>query len=590
VLTTLGVAGAYADYAVLEDPGALPGGDWAVLFSERGWPALFVAVTAIAYVFPDGRLPSPRWRRVAILAAASFAVLIVVALVSTDRYSERFRAVSSPLPDLPESVVSVPFLISGLGAFAGLVAAVLALRLRFKRSSGVERLQLKWLAYAAGLVPAAVVASIIESSIAGGEGAVTAIATSLALTAIPVAIGIAVMRYRLYDIDRLVNRTLVYVTMTAGLAAIFAAVSLVLGVAIGSGSTLPTAAATLAVALVFGPLRSRVQILVDRRFDRARYEGLRKIERFLAELRAGRAAPEATGEVMADAIGDPSLELFFWLPAEQIHVDASGRAVEELPAAGAARTPVRRGALQLATVVHDRALGWRPDLLESVIGAAGLAIEIARLRVEVRRRLAEVEESRARIVTAGYQERRRLERDLHDGAQQRLVSIGLALRHVQGRLPAPSREAEELDATVAALAEAIEELRELARGVRPAGLDDGLAAALRELAARSPLATTVDATLERFDDSLETAAYFVASEALTNAAKHADASDVSVSAGRRNGNLVVSVRDDGLGGAVPSEGSGLAGMIDRVAALGGTLTVDSPPGRGTLVTAELPCE
>ena len=146
---------------------------------------------------------------------------------------------------------------------------------------------------------------------------------------------------------------------------------------IGSGSTLATAAATLAVALVFGPLRSRVQVLVDRRFDRARYEGLRKIERFLEDLRAGRAVPEATGEVMADAIGDPSLELLFWLPAEAIHVDAAGHAVGELSAAGRARTPVRRGELQLATVVHDRALGERPDLLESAIEAAGLAIEIA---------------------------------------------------------------------------------------------------------------------------------------------------------------------------------------------------------------------
>ena len=138
---------------------------------------------------------------------------------------------------------------------------------------------------------------------------------------------------------------------------------------------------------------------------------------------------------MAEATGDPSLELFFWLPAEEVHVDASGRVVPELPAAGRARTPVRRGELLLATVVHDTALDERPDLLESVIEAAGLAIEIARLRVEVRRRLAEVEQSRARIVTAGYEERRRLERDLHDGAQQRLVSIGLALRHVQRRLP-----------------------------------------------------------------------------------------------------------------------------------------------------------
>ena len=307
------------------------------------------------------------------------------------------------------------------------------------------------------------------------------------MTAIPVAIGVAVMRYRLYEIDRLINRTLVYVTLTAALAATFAAVSLTLGVAIGSGSTLATAAATLVVVLLFRPLRSRVQVLVDRRFDRARYEGLRKVERFLEELRAGRAAPEATGEVMAEAIGDPGLELFFWLPAEEVHVDASGHAVDESAYRRRGAHPNSAGWIAAGDRRPRQSTGERPDLLESVIDAAGLAIEIARLRVEVSRRLAEVEESRARIVTAGYEERRRLERDLHDGAQQRLVSIGLALRHVQGQLPTPSPEADELNATVKEVSDAIEELRELARGVRPAGLDDGLSPALRDLASRSPL-------------------------------------------------------------------------------------------------------
>ena len=184
--------------------------------------------------------------------------------------------------------------------------------------------------------------------------------------------------------------------------------------------------------------------------------------------------------------------------------------------------------LPLATVLHDEALGQRPDLLESVIGASGLAIEIARLRVEVRRQLAEVEESRERIVTAGYEERRRLERDLHDGAQQRLVSIGLALRHLQGQLPAEAEQSEILDSTVGEVSRAIAELRELARGVRPAGLDDGLATALQALASRSRLRVKVEATGERFEERFETAAYFVASEALANAAKHANASQVAV--------------------------------------------------------------
>jgi signal transduction histidine kinase len=251
---------------------------------------------------------------------------------------------------------------------------------------------------------------------------------------------------------------------------------------------------------------------------------------------------------------------------------------------------VNRGSLHLATVVHDKALGDHPDLLESVIEAAGLAIEIARLRVEVIRQLAEVEDSRTRIVTAGYAERRRLERDLHDGAQQRLVSIGLAVRHVQAQLPSASPEANELDTAVDELGRAIEELRELARGVRPAGLDDGLGAALERLARQSALPTTVRATPERFEDGVETTVYFVASEALANAAKHARASLVSLEVARTNGTLVLTVADDGVGGALPSAGSGLAGINDRVAALGGSLRIDSAAGRGTTVTAELPCE
>ncbi len=590
VLALNGVAANYATYGLLERPGSLPGAEWAVLFDQSGWPTVFAAFTAIAFVFPDGRLPSPRWRPIAWAAIASFALFLLLSFVRPGSFAKPFEAVSSPLPRLPEAIFIAPFTIGALGMLASLFAAALAVGIRLRRSSGIERSQIKLLAYAAALIPAAVVAGWVEALLGSGSDTATVIGLVLVVLAIPLAIGVAVMRYRLYEVDRLINRTLVYLALSALLALTYAAVSLTLGVALGAGSTLPTAAATLAVALAFGALRSRVQRLVDRRFSRARYEGLRRVERYLVELRAGRATPEATGEVLAEALGDPSLELFFWLPESDEHVDSSGRPARVAPESRRELTPVRRGSLLLGAVLHDRALSERPDLLESVIDAAGLAIEIGRLRAEVARRLAEVEQSRARIVTAGYEERRRLERDLHDGAQQRLVSIGLALRHIQGQLPAPSREAGELDATVAELGEAIKELRELARGVRPARLDDGLSAALRELASRSALRTTVEATEERFQDHLETAAYFVASEALANAAKHAQASQVTVTAARQNGSLLVCVRDDGVGGACPTEGSGLGGMTDRVAALGGSLSVDSPPGQGTAVTMELPCE
>jgi signal transduction histidine kinase len=333
-----------------------------------------------------------------------------------------------------------------------------------------------------------------------------------------------------------------------------------------------------------------VQDGVDRRFNRARYEGLRRVERFLDDLRGGRAAPEDAGAVLADALGDPGLELRYWLPESHAYADARGRPVADRPGDGRARLPVLRAGAPLAMVVHDPALDERPDLRASVVEAAGLAIEIARLRVELRRQLDEVRESRARIVAAGDAERRRIERDLHDGAQQRLVSVGLALRHVQHELGASANGASSsLDGAVDEIGHAITDLRELARGVRPAQLDDGLAPALRELGGRSPIAVEVHATPERFPAGVEAAAYFVACEGLTNAVKHAAASKAVVRSGREGGRLVIRISDDGAGGADLGLGSGLTGLADRVQSHGGTLTVDSPRGRGTTLTADFPC-
>jgi signal transduction histidine kinase len=194
-------------------------------------------------------------------------------------------------------------------------------------------------------------------------------------------------------------------------------------------------------------------------------------------------------------------------------------------------------------------------------------------------------------VRAGYEERRRIERDLHDGAQQRLVSLGIRLRRMQRALPAEAvvlRPA--LDDAVNEVAHAIADLRTLAAGVRPALLDDGLGAALAGLAGSAPVPVEVDVAADRLPPTVEEAAYFVASEALTNAVKHASASRVRVEAGRVDGVLQLTIADDGVGGARPGSGSGLVGLADRVEAQGGRLTIDSPPGGGTRVEAVLPCE
>jgi signal transduction histidine kinase len=557
---------------------------WAALWVHSAWPTVFAGLVALAFLFPDGRLPSPRWRPVAAAVALVFGVFLVLAAFTPVPYDPPFGTVPKPLP--PMDVAGV-LLVGDYVVLATLLVAVAAVVARYRRSSGLARAQLRWFALAAVLVPATWVVCTVELVVSGAVGPATFLATSVTQIAVVAAVTVAVLRYRLYEIDILINRTAVYAVLTGLLAAVYVSIALVAGVAVGTGSRWTTAAATLAVALAFRPLRARVQRVVDRRFDRDRFDGLRRAERFLGDVRAGRAEPEEVGRVLAEAVGDDRVELYFWLPDGAVFADAGGTEHRELPADGRERTPVHSGAQQLGVVLH--APSERPALLRAVLETLGLAVEIARLRVEVRRQLARVRESRARIVAATYAERRRIERNLHDGAQQRLVSVGLTLRHVQHRLHQQDGADVLLDGAVAEVGAAIDELRELARGLGPAALDHGLATALADLAARAPLPVHLDAAVARLPGDVEAAAYFLASEAVTNVVKHANATAVSLSVGRENGCLRIVVSDDGVGGAGSRPGSGLAGLADRVDALGGRLEICSPPGVGTRVSAELPC-
>jgi signal transduction histidine kinase len=590
IIAAAGMTEAYAIYAIRDDPGALPGAEWAVLWDQSAWPLLFGVILAIVLLFPDGHLPSPRARWIAIAGATAIGLFVILSFFDPEPFEAPYENVDRPLSSLPDAV-GVTWPIALLAILASLVGGVRAVRRRFRDATGIERLQVRWLAYSALLLPLTLIVCLLGAAAAGGiedEAAFTALFLFM-LGAIPAAIGVAILRYRLYAIDRIINRTLVYGVLTLLLAAAYGATALVLGTALGSGSAWATAGATLAVAVAFRPLRARVQDLVDRRFSRARYDARRRISVFLEDLRAGRAKPEAIEAILGEVLSDPALELRFWLPGIEAYVDARGLPVDDSHDERE-RTPVQRAGAPVAMVLHNPPSIERPGLLEDVVADAGLAIEIARLRVELRRQLKEVEASRGRIVSAGYEERRRIERDLHDGAQARLVSIGLALRHAQHELdPTSGAATSALDGAVDEVTLAIEELRDLARGVRPAQLDDGLAPALRELAGRSPVPVEVTASAERFTGDLEAAAYFIASEGLTNAVKHARASRISVSANRDNGSLVVIVSDDGVGGASEADGTGLRGLSDRVEAHQGALRVESTPERGTTLTAELPC-
>jgi signal transduction histidine kinase len=305
------------------------------------------------------------------------------------------------------------------------------------------------------------------------------------------------------------------------------------------------------------------------------------------------SSPDRLQQALARALHDPTVQLTYWLPDRQAFVDGTARPVE-LPPAGGSRsvTVLRHDGDTVAALVHDAALHDEPELVQAVAATARLTIENQRLQAEVRAQLEEVRASRARIVEFGDAERRRVERNLHDGAQQRLVNLSLTLGIARSQVPATAdgELAATLDEAAEELRLALAELRELARGIYPVILSEaGLGPALVSLAERSPIPATVAAApAGRLPASVEETAYYIASEALANAAKHAGATAVTISARRCDGGLEVEVGDDGVGGANP-DGSGLRGLADRVAALDGHLWVDSPTGRGTRITAELPC-
>ena len=398
-----GVVAGYAEYAILGGHDSLPGADWAVAFDDRTWPLVFMGVTAIAFVFPDGRVLEDR-RPAARLTAAAFAALLIAAIFSHDSFSAPFENVDNPIPAVPELVVLPLFVFGIVGSLAGMVLAVLALRARMRAASGIERLQMRWLTFAAACIPPVIAICLLEAAITGSDGPATFIALSFALTAVPVAIGIAVHAIPALRDRPGVNRTLVYVALTATLAATFAAVSLLVGV--GVGARLDRCRPPLrrcVVVLIFSPLR---RAAAGRRRSALQPRPLRGP----APCRALSRGPARRPRGARGSRGDPRRGARRSHAAAPV-LDLAARRRTSTPRAAAASAGRRagpgrdagdaRGQLRLGTVVHDADARRAPDLLDSVIEAAGLAIEIARLRVEVRHQLAEVEESRARIVTAG---------------------------------------------------------------------------------------------------------------------------------------------------------------------------------------------
>jgi signal transduction histidine kinase len=313
----------------------------------------------------------------------------------------------------------------------------------------------------------------------------------------------------------------------------------------------------------------------------------------VVQLRETRG-PGKLRDALARALHDPSLSLAYWLPERSRYVDVDGRPVE-LPRDGDPQvaTVIEREGRPVAALVHDPTLHDEPDLVEAVGAAAGLALENERLQADLRVRLEDLRASRARVVDAADSERRRLERNLHDGTQQRLVSVSMALGLAESKLGTEPDDARQiLEEAREALGAALQELREFSQGIHPAILTErGLGPALQELVFLAPMSIRLDIPPEeRLPEPVEAAAYYIVAEALANVAKYASADAVTVTVERRNGVARVEIADDGVGGADPAKGSGLRGLSDRVEALGGTLAVESAPGHGTRLSAEIPCE
>jgi signal transduction histidine kinase len=413
--------------------------------------------------------------------------------------------------------------------------------------------------------------------------ALLAITGAVMVALLPAGAGLAISQYHLYEVDRLLSRALTYVLLSAVVIGAYVLTVVAAGTAL-SGATdesqVVAVVATLAAASIASPARRRLQDALDRRFNRREFEAVEMMRRYVREP----SAHLTVEHVMREALGDRHLAVAYWVDDRDRWVSYDGRPALRGPGALEA---MRRGT-PIAAITYDVTRVER-RLVQAVTSEAQPELENARLRAAIALQLIEVRESRARIVAAQFAERRKIERNLHDGAQQRLLALAMQLRaaEVSGD---PERARSALDGAVDELQLAVRELRDLANGLHPAILHDGgLAAALEDLATRTPVPVSLRITGERFPASVEATAWFIACEAVANAVKHAHPSTINVESKRDQRRLILVVSDNGGGGADPA-GRGIRGIADRAEAAGGVLTVTSTHGLGTTVRAELPCE
>jgi signal transduction histidine kinase len=616
--------GSYGTYAIHGGPGGRELGLLFEAIEQPGWvPVVAVPVTFLILLFPDGHLPSPRWRWFARIIGVGLVFIFFAILVGPGPI-EGGTLPGAPNPLGIESLR--PFLSFALASILiipiGAVGSLLSLVLRFRRSTGVERLQLRWLVTAAGIVAVVYSAGILASL--GGEWAgasetnpgwlnVLQSISVISFGLIPIAIGVSVLRYRLFDIDVVVNRALLFGALAIFITAVYVAIVAGVGALVGGrASPVLSAAAAAVVAVAFQPARRRAQHLADRLVYGKRatpYEVLSEFSDRVGNAyaseellpRMARALASGTGAARTDVwvrVGDRLRSEATW-PEDAPTADAMVAAsADPRSSSTSIFEPVRHqgellGGLSIEKKPGDAITATEEKLVRDLAAQAGLVMRNVALTEQLRDHIQQLRASRQRLVTAQDEERRRLERNLHDGAQQQLVALAVKLRLAEQLAERDPPEAKALLSDLRSEAgDALENLRDLARGIYPPLLaDKGLVAALESQTRKSVVPVTIESNgIGRYPQEAEAAVYFSCLEALQNVAKYASASRATVSLSDGDGRLRFEVSDDGVGfepSAAP-RGSGLQGIADRLAALDGEVEIRSTPGAGTTVAGALP--
>ena len=622
----LTIASIYAVIGLATFPGSLPAPRQVGTLAECSFPAVVFTVAFMFLLFPTGTLPSRRWRPVAaaglVLAALTTAGLVVhprlVSLIAPGGASLTYPnplAAGDPGPVLRTVLVGT---LNGLSAvfLPFLVATFVSLAVRYRAGGRLLRQQVKWLALTAVGFAACMLIAVL--GLAADQAWLTTAAYTavqlIALFGIPAAMGIAVLRHRLYDIDVIISRAVVYGLLSAVSTAVYAGIVLGIGTFVGhrSGPVL-TIAAAVTIALLFQPLRRRAQLFANRLVYGRRATPYQALSDFAGDMAGQLDLTEAVDRmvtVLAGATGADRAEAWIrvgtelrpaaiWPPGSPPSAAVTIGTGDSLPAFGGASRAVAvshsgelLGALSLHKPPNEPLTSTEDDLLRHLASQAGLVLRNAALTAELGTTIDKLRASRRRLVEAQDAERRKIERNLHDGAQQQLIALTIHLSLLEESADDSGAVRELVAAVKDGVRAALDDLRDLARGIYPPLLaDQGLVPALQAQARKASLQVEIDTDgIGRYPQDTEAAVYFCTLEALQNITKYASASRAKVGLSCSDDSLRFTVTDDGTGfdTATTRYGTGLQGMADRLAALGGALQVRSQPGHGTILRGELP--